>query len=476
MISVNFYKFTKKINSLKIPTTETTSRTYQCLLREPTSIVNPVLELMGRRNSYQVIGDDIYTFNYVYIDKFKRYYFVNDVVYNNNMWVISLVVDVLATYRNDIMNSRQYIIRNATEYDDTIIDSQYPTTSEVYTTRATNFTVVKQGSNTISNYFERDITSGSFVIGVIGENTGGISYYSFSYTAFKNLINYLMSFTPSDMSDISTGIAKQLANPLQYIVSCFWYPWVPAGNQISQLKFGYYTIEAYGYKLAETDYIKWFSFTVTIPKHPQATARGSYLNSPPYAQYLFDFQPFGSINISSLEIAYKQKLMPKWYIDYTTGQASLQLMFENDTDSCIGIYPAQYGIPIRLSQANVDFLGIGNAFLGGLGSLFLGSGIIGKTLGVGSNIINGIESAQPKVSGQGNQGSFLQQRHPELYGTFNKIVLEDLANLGRPLFASKRIDNISGFTIVDRPHIEIAGTQQEADEILSYLSNGFYIE
>lgn len=464
MIAITLYKFEKNTNSTKIPTS--TGVTADCLIRERSSIINPVIELSAAGNISRV-----FEYNYVYINYFSRYYFVDDIVYENNKWILYLKIDVLGSYRTEIFNSRQYVLRNADTYDDTIIDKYYPTTAEVDTGISTNYTVVKQGSTSIPNYFNLTIADGCFVLGIIGENTGGVSYYSFAYSSFKTLINNLMAFVPSDMTDVSTGIAKQIANPIQYMTSCYWYPWCPVGEQVSVIKFGFYTIEAWGHKLTPADYIKLFSFTMNIPKHPQASTRGSYLNAPPYSDYILDFQPFGCINISSLEMAYHTKLQPKWYVDFTTGLANLLLMFENDTTSCIGVYPSQYGVPIKLSQANIDYLGIGSSAVGTIGSLLTGN--IG---GAAQNIISGINSASPRVATQGIQGSFVQQRQPVLYGSFNRVVLEDIANVGRPLYDNKYLYDISGYTVIDHPHIEITATEQEISSIKTLMSDGFYIE
>ena len=50
--------------------------------------------------------DDLINFNYVYIDKFKRYYFIEDVeIYPNKIYNIRLVCDVLMSFKDDILNS-----------------------------------------------------------------------------------------------------------------------------------------------------------------------------------------------------------------------------------------------------------------------------------------------------------------------------------------------------------------------------------
>lgn len=64
-------------------------------LKSDNSILQPILILKN------YIGG-----NYCYIDKFKRYYFINDVrLLNGGLYELQLNVDVLMTYKDEIMNN-----------------------------------------------------------------------------------------------------------------------------------------------------------------------------------------------------------------------------------------------------------------------------------------------------------------------------------------------------------------------------------
>lgn len=87
------------------------------VLREETSIVNPsiIIEYYGVPN-----------FNYCKIEAFGRYYFVDEVVsVRNNLWELSLRVDVLMTYKDNIYNCYGFVDRN--EYSKKpIVDTYRP--------------------------------------------------------------------------------------------------------------------------------------------------------------------------------------------------------------------------------------------------------------------------------------------------------------------------------------------------------------
>ena len=70
-----------------------------CTLKDVTSIFKPIVQINSSNS-------DIPTYNYMYIPNFNRYYFIDDIVsVHNNLWEISAHVDVLETYKNDILGN-----------------------------------------------------------------------------------------------------------------------------------------------------------------------------------------------------------------------------------------------------------------------------------------------------------------------------------------------------------------------------------
>lgn len=77
---------------------------YDVTLKNPENVINPVIVLNHR---------DKFTKNYAYIPAFSRYYFIRDVTrINRDLVQIHLEVDVLETYKDDILNSEGIISRN----------------------------------------------------------------------------------------------------------------------------------------------------------------------------------------------------------------------------------------------------------------------------------------------------------------------------------------------------------------------------
>lgn len=64
-------------------------------------------------------------FNYVHIPMFGRYYYIVDIVsVRTNLWEISLVVDVLMTYKDSIKKLNVFVDRNEFQYNRNIIDKK----------------------------------------------------------------------------------------------------------------------------------------------------------------------------------------------------------------------------------------------------------------------------------------------------------------------------------------------------------------
>lgn len=104
----------------KIGKTLSAGNTYNCALKDDTSVLDPVIIIQT--------SDNIYTFNYMYISDFGRYYFINDIVsLNNNRWMIKAHVDVLETYNDAILSNTAVIKRQSTLYNTYLNDPEWKT-------------------------------------------------------------------------------------------------------------------------------------------------------------------------------------------------------------------------------------------------------------------------------------------------------------------------------------------------------------
>lgn len=104
----------------KIGKSFTSGSTYSCVLKENTSVLKPILKIRTT--------DNIYSFNYMYISAFSRYYFIDDIIsINNDIWEVHGHVDVLETYKNDILEQRAVIARQQNKYNLYLNDPDFRT-------------------------------------------------------------------------------------------------------------------------------------------------------------------------------------------------------------------------------------------------------------------------------------------------------------------------------------------------------------
>ena len=107
MITIQFLSsFSKRENSTK-RFSGTVDMSLQGILKEPCSIMNPVIRIERLEND---INPCIYT--YATITSFRRFYFVDDWVWADGLWEVHLREDVLGTWKEAIGQQTEYILRN----------------------------------------------------------------------------------------------------------------------------------------------------------------------------------------------------------------------------------------------------------------------------------------------------------------------------------------------------------------------------
>ena len=109
----------------------------------PTIIIDGIDELFDKDSSKNYNLQDV---NYAYIHKFKRYYYITNTRFlDRNRVEFSLRVDVLTTYKDEILNSKQHVIRNENNFN------LYLDDSEITTEKDTNINIlVPTGGATLS--------------------------------------------------------------------------------------------------------------------------------------------------------------------------------------------------------------------------------------------------------------------------------------------------------------------------------------
>ena len=525
MFNIRLFKFNKKSNSTKKPVLNT-GQTFSCTMKTSSSIINPVIDIKYPSNQ-------IPDFNYAYIDSFKRYYYVTDTEYSIGVWTLYLSVDVLATYKDDILNSSQYVLRSYSNYDGDLIDSIYDTkllttgkcSYSVYPgatvggstyTYGVNYRYSDGTSGTTSNYFNVGLSGGDFLVGIVGNNATGVNYYSMSYNTFKQFINQAVNLTPTDMTDVSTGVAQAIYNPIQYITVVRWYPEVPQGasdTAINTVYLGKDSITTSGsiYPLDIEKTVEYW-MEIPIPRHPSSSSY-PYLNQSPYSEYNLFFQPFGNIPIDATKIYGQSDLYVTWTVDFAKGVSHMRVRpyshLENNAAVIIDTM-AEYGVTIPISSLVMDV----QSGLTIAGLTWLNDGIknltssrktgksakdnpqyrnainagvdMGRPLEISSGgtierSLDALAGAMGQVKTSGTSGSFLAYNSgkPYVYAFFYDQTSHFPELFGRPSNKQLVLSGLTGFTLCENAALNytyLYPTEGEKNAVIGYLDSGFFIE
>lgn len=462
---------TKRENSTYIPTF---SITLQCRLKAPSSVMNPTL-MFDREN----VGNN---YNYAYIPEFDRYYFVTNIVYAGALVEYDLRCDVLASFKATIGASSQYVLRAASEYDESLVDTLYPLT----TTKS-----VETESKALGySYDLLDVNEpGVYCVGIL--NNGTTQYYYMGRAAFGSFGNQIVSDTYVEQLVGAVALAanpylKVVADPYQFISSITWIPVTPSITGLanpSTLSVGYGTVDMtdlFCYRVKDPVITNSISFTVK--DHPLAVSRGAYLNVNPYTQITLIIPGFGAVDISPVDVKDFDVIKVDYEIDVRTGTSTVTIYAYNNLTTQKNFLTrlhGKLGATVQVSQVvsgGAGLPGIVGSALGLAGGIATGD--ISATMGGLQGVGNIAQSYIPTVRTLGNtSGVDGIDNHAICQYTWFSPAAEDLSQHGRPLCKVKQISTLSGYILCESgTEVQISGTADEQRQINDYLRGGFYYE
>lgn len=103
----------------------------EVIFKDDTSLLNPTIIINGVSNASSYTIEDIGTSNYISIPKVNRYYFITDItMMSGGRVAITGKVDVLMSFKNDILGSTQLIVRQEKKTNNYLIDTEIPLSSK----------------------------------------------------------------------------------------------------------------------------------------------------------------------------------------------------------------------------------------------------------------------------------------------------------------------------------------------------------
>lgn len=493
-MNITLYQFAKKLNSTARP--NGTAKGVQGQLRESCSILAPEVGFtaFGQTESPR-------EWNYAYIPDFGRFYFIDNWTWARGMWYANMTVDPLASWRPEIANSSEYIVRAASAVNPDIIDTTYPTLSYARLAR-----------QDLPSIYTDNVQGGTFVFGV---QASGYNAFGSTITiackpgAFKQLMTKLLSDTDYldiDPNEISGNLAKALFNPIQYFSFAYWLPFgaaFPDSSAVETVPVGWWKLDV-GDKFwvldANNDSLK-YRFNVAIPKHPSADYKHSYLKAAPYSTYKMYMPGFGLIDIDSSRLYNTDRLYGSLAIDLYTGNTVLELSAHKDYTTAFQTLTGNVAVQIQIGQITSMINTAGGVVQAVTGGLVAGAqsffqqaqditrkvhdwingannvGLDQNAASIANGIQSGAQQATAESVSKGGQGSVVEYGYkPYLLGKFWHLVGEAPEHRGYPVCEIRKIGSLTGYVMCADSDFSAPATSMEIGAIRDYLNNGFYFE
>lgn len=488
-MDIILYTMQKRRNSTRRPSIEA-SLTCSAIINDGnTTVTSPALTLQGDANS------NLVAYNYVYIQKWNRYYYIDDWRYlGNGLWLAACSVDVLASWRAYIATTPGYIDRwDCTNVDASAMDSFYP---------STKFSFLKQFLVTLPfSYLQ---SQGTFIIGIVSSsapNYGATTYYHVTPAALATLCNKMLGASTgavdwTQIDSITGDVLKSIVNPMQYISSVKWFPFSYTATGSSENIFlASWDTGAVGTRLGTSVYKDW-SLSTTLTYAETEIPSGEYplSNFPFYPPYwtLTLFTPlWGTVDIDTTLLGRGDALRYDISVNLVTGEALLSIWAEIGNPAQATLLAKKYatiGIDVPLAMVATNYVDIAKSAINvGTSAVGMFFDPLGSAAGMLNGLIDGATAAlSPSVQSDSNKGYGFNMDigAMQLLSRHFRTVATDRAHFGR--LARVSVSNLSsliqmgtnssGFCKFLECEFAAPCTAPERDRVEGYLKEGFFYE
>lgn len=492
--------------STKVPSFDGSERpvsSMPCLLKEPCSVIRPIF-IVRLSNGFPNFKTSV-QWNYCYVEEFERYYYIsNETTTSALIWEIECIVDVLATFREEILNTWAWIQYSSNENlrDHMLADPRCPMYS------AQDVGEVHFNSEVLN-------PGGCFVMMITSTNpvgyTGFGTAYAFTMGEIRALADKLFT-EPDDFGDgiveaaqaIVDAIRNYIYKPIDSIITCRWLP--IDITQISkgtvQLKAGKLETNVTVYEVVSPPVIyEDFEFILYQPGVTAGTPGGVfaheaevngkytcrvYNNFEPYTEMFGIFPGVGMfqiplapfIGIDQENAAPIPSMKVRMDIDCVSG--SIKYNIKNTLGATVMRVDGSLGInlPISAGNANIGGMFAGTAAtIAGVAATATGGTAVTALGALGAALNTVRDSNLVQVAGR-TSGDWTEQPYVGHYTLQMRYRREceypsnHMGTIGTPVFKQKRLGDYPGFTSCVGAQVRCWGTQEEIDMIQNFLNVG----
>lgn len=347
-ITITLYsKFQKRVNSTKQPSGD--NRPFTVTLKDDTSRYYPVFDLHT--------GYNISQFNYVEWD--GRYYYVKDIIYyRHNSYYLQCEVDVMASWKANIIATTAFVERSASTYNKWLIDPLLPNIQQ----DSLSYTTVSQIAAFLDS--PADISNGTYIVQLAGVNSTNASItpstqcFVLSASDLATVNKVLMSNSETLSDEINLLFGGQLTNaiidvkyfPLKYSQVAF--QGTSSEMKIGNVSLGTYTALSFGGVRGSID----ITFNNEYTDYRAASC----------VKYFVHLPNVGEIELQPVTIASHPLWTVKYYIDFLAGTITYRIVPRNFSDGNYGdtncIYSATTNISASIATSTYNANKVGSLY------------------------------------------------------------------------------------------------------------------
>lgn len=436
-MKIELFTFKKRNNSTSQPTNGTEK---EVVLKNATSLYNPTFIL------------SVYE-NWNYLKWNEYYYYIDDVTYiRNGVYELQCSIDVLASFKNEILDTTAFILYSSSTYDTSIVDtrlSMKDICNQKYTFKSVRTT-------------EQDM----YIISYIGSQADSNPTVAVTQTQLINILNAIQSNAFAELfNDPSNAINKLLSDTSSCITSCIYNPLTNIGSDKNVVLAGGYDTGIIG-KIPMQNVTKYIYLDI-----PWIFPKNDFRNRSQFSSMSIYLPGYGWLDLNIDNFNGKSQIEIKINIDSTIGEVSYAIMHESKVTCNIGTQ-------IQVSTVTKGNVGqfVGNT-IGAVGSFY--GGFVAGTVSSGFNAITSLLQNTPgSVGSMGGATSFNIESSIILviksHGT-NMGPSYMLSVYGRPLNQIKKIGDLSGYCQTNGASVNVVNSDI-ANRINSLLDGGVYIE
>ena len=497
------------------------------VIKFPSSIVDPILTLNGTAIA------NLWQFNYIRLDEFDRYYFIDDIIsIANNLWEVHCHVDVLMSWKDEIKTNNALILRSSNKgnpYLQDKINSALPeyTVQKYSELNIFDLTLSDYGGHESARNILLFVRNDSLTmqgmdatnrtVGLQRPATGcGSPFFGgMNYIIDAVMLNLIIANNGSN-SSIMSSIIKVIAFPFD-LVDFFNYISVGLIQTTKGIKLTNYEDNTTVTEMDNIDiyYVPYyFDGLINLDisdKVAEIPFNNNYMDYEPYTEYYIHLPMYGDVKISPEDFN-RSYVGLDIVFDIWSGTLSYALSTRDEYSSANGsqknLFTEQSIVGSQLviafdnaDLANKEFntaissdttkalLGFGMAIMGGFmiaANPIAGAGIVAagvsNTIAASSSLITrgaNVKSSSAGAAGQntGTYNTYIDcglYFYKKQYSTIYAYDDSDYINIiGHPANDVVAISECTGYLEVGTCHLDnVPALSQELDEIMQLLQSG----